>query len=76
MLEFNKAVPVLVIVLDGRNKNHIEDWPEIREILCNFFDRDILRHAIDVELVVIVVSLYIGDGVSHFDFLEGLNDLT
>jgi hypothetical protein len=75
LLEFNEAVIVLSIAFARGCKYNILYLSKIGEVLCDVLERDILRHAVDVQLMIIVVSLDIGDDISNLDYLQSLDNL-
>lgn len=63
---------IFSIIFEGRDKDNILYVSEVVEILIDVLRGDIPWNFIDVELMIIIVSLDIGKTIPNFDFLERL----
>jgi hypothetical protein len=66
---------VLIIIFYGRDQDNVLNHSKVGEIFIDFLEGDILGHAVDVKLVIIVVSLDVCKRFSYFDFFERFDDL-
>lgn len=65
---------ILAIIFEGRNEDNILNLSEIIEILINIFEREIFWNLIDVELMIIIISLDGGDSIPNLKFLQRLEN--
>lgn len=63
---------ILAIIFEGRNEDNILNLSEIIEILINIFEREIFWNLIDVELMIIIISLDGGNSIPNLEFLQRL----
>jgi hypothetical protein len=66
---------VLLIIFYGRDQYNVLNHSKVGEIFIDFLEGDILGHAVDVKLVIVVVSLDVCKRFSYFDFFERFDDL-
>lgn len=63
---------ILAIIFEGRNEDNILNLSEIIEKLIDIFEREIFWNLIDVELMIIIISLDGGDSIPNLEFLQRL----
>ena len=61
---------VLSIVFFGGDEDNLEDLSKVIEVLSDIFQRDIFWDLIDIELMIIVVPLYVGQRLPNLDFSQ------